>query len=209
MDSKALITALKQARVKHEDIAKALGRSRPVAVQIMNFKRPLKADEVPKLVPLLPTFTEFTGNASFIETNLHQDGQYDYLPVPVLPAKAGMGGGGYVENDEPARVLMHRGIIERALHGRPNDFIVVHAKGDSMEPDFFHGDQLLVDRRDTSPIQPGPFAIRIDDMYVVKNVEVTREGLRVFSSNPKYSNEWFPPEEVQIIGRPVWVGRLL
>ena len=81
-----------------------------------------------------------------------------------------------------------------------------------MEPDFSHDDQLLVDTRDRSPAQPGPFALWDGDYeeYVVKNVERAEGGkLRIFSSNPKYSERISESENTQIIGRPVWRGHQL
>ena len=81
-----------------------------------------------------------------------------------------------------------------------------------MEPDFHHGDQLLIDKRDVSPAQPGYFALWDGEWgeYVVKNVERSRVGeVRIFSSNPKYSAEQVQTETTRIIGRPVWFGRRL
>ena len=76
---------------------------------------------------------------------------------------------------------------------------------------FLHGDQLLIDKRDTNPRQPGPFALWYEDGYVVKNVEIVRSTgkLRIFSNNPAYSPDEADPQEVRIMGRPVWFARRL
>lgn len=135
----------------------------------------------------------------------------DYVPVEVLPTFAGMGGGGTGDGDSEI-ALIPRALIEDVLRGRADDFLLINVRGDSMEPDFHHGDQLLVDKRDTSPAQPGPFALWDGDWgeYVVKNVERARSGeVRIFSSNGKYSAESAPSETTRIIGRPVWFGRRL
>jgi len=137
----------------------------------------------------------------------------DYCAVRILPTFAGMGGGG--TGDEPGNeehALVARALIEDILRGRATDFLLIRVRGDSMEPDFRHGDELLVDRRDQSPAQPGPFAIWDGEWgeYVVKNVERMPEGrVRMFSSNPKYSPAEVQHEETRIIGRPVWFGRRL
>jgi phage repressor protein C with HTH and peptisase S24 domain len=89
---------------------------------------------------------------------------------------------------------------------------VIRTRGDSMFPDFEHDDELLVDKRDTNPIQPGPFAVwdAEDEAYVVKNVEKLPGGrFRIFSTNPKYTPTEVSREETHIIGRPVWYGRRL
>lgn len=134
-----------------------------------------------------------------------------YVPVEVLPTFAGMGGGGTGDGDK-VTALVPRALIVDELKGKPDDFLLIDVRGDSMEPDFRHGDQILIDKRDTSPAQPGPFALWDGDWgeYVVKNVERQRAGtVRIFSTNQKYSQEAAPAEETRIIGRPVWFGRRL
>ena len=135
----------------------------------------------------------------------------DYVPVEVLPTYAGMGGGGTGEGEREI-ALVPRALVVDILRGQPKDFLLINVRGDSMEPDFRHGDQLLVDKRDTSPAQPGPFALWDGEWgeYVVKNVERSRTGeVRIFSTNSKYSTESAPAETTKIIGRPVWFGRRL
>jgi hypothetical protein len=75
-----------------------------------------------------------------------------------------------------------------------------------------HDDELLCDKRDTSPVQPGPFALwdAEDEAYVIKNVEKLAGGVfRIFSTNPKYTPREINREETHIIGRPVWFARRL
>ncbi|UYY77771.1 helix-turn-helix transcriptional regulator [Sphingomonas sp. R1] len=135
----------------------------------------------------------------------------DYVTVKVLPTYAGMGGGGTGDGEE-ATALVPRHLVERELRGRPSDFEMVNVRGDSMEPIFHHGDQLLIDKRDRNPIQPGPFAIFDGDAYLVKLVERCpgkRGYYRVFSANPRYSEVELSEEEASIMGRPVWFARRL
>jgi hypothetical protein len=134
-----------------------------------------------------------------------------YVEVRVLPTFAGMGGGGTGDGDQSV-ALVPRSLIVDILRGKPDDFLLIDVRGDSMEPDFQHGDQILVDRRDISPAQPGPFAIWDHEgaEYVVKNLERVGKGrVRMFSTNPKYSPIDVLYQETRIIGRPVWFGRRL
>lgn len=164
----------------------------------------------PTINKLKEAFPSFPG---FLETpdQLMPEPEQDYVSVEVLPTYAGMGGGGTGEGDVE-NALVSRALIEDVLRGTASDFLVINVRGDSMEPDFHHGDQLLVDRRDTSPAQPGYFALWDGEWgeYVVKNVERSRAGeVRIFSSNPKYTSEQVQTETTKIIGRPVWFGRRL
>lgn len=135
----------------------------------------------------------------------------DYLPVEVLPSFAGMGGGGTGEGDSE-HALVPRRMIEDELRAKPADLLVIEARGESMAPDFLHGDQILVDKRDRNPVQPGAFALWDGDGYVVKLVErVPRERgkYRIFSANERFSAYEVSEDEITIMGRPVWFGRRL
>lgn len=126
-----------------------------------------------------------------------------------------MGGGGTGEGDVQTALISRR-LVEDELHAQPRDLLLIDVRGDSMfDPatgrGFIHGDQLLIDRRDTNPRQPGAFALWYDDGYVVKNVEIIRKTgkLRIFSNNPAYSDDEADPDDVRIMGRPVWFARRL
>ncbi len=132
----------------------------------------------------------------------------DYLPVSVLPTFAGMGGGGTGEGDQRFAMLPRQLIVDE-LRAKPGDLVMIDVRGNSMEPLFFHGDQILVDKRDRNPVQPGPFALWDGDGYVIKNVERQRGSYRIFSSNSLYSDLIVEPDTIEIMGRPVWYARRL
>ena len=159
-----------------------------------------------KLKERFPGFTWARPEAEHPET----DPLIDYEHIDILPTYAGMGGGGTGEGSFETALISRR-LIREELQSRPEHLLLINVRGDSMEPLFRHGDQLLIDRRDVRPTQPGPFALLYDDGYVVKNVELLRKKgkVRVFSSNPAYEPEEFDPEEITIMGRPVWFARRL
>jgi phage repressor protein C with HTH and peptisase S24 domain len=134
-----------------------------------------------------------------------------YVPIEIMPTYAGMGGGGSGEGDIE-RALVPRYLIESVFRGKQSDFVIIRTRGDSMFPDFNHDDEILVDKRDRNPVQPGPFAVwdAEDEAYVVKNIEKVDGGqFRIFSTNEKYTPRIISREETHIIGRPVWYGRRL
>lgn len=196
MDPEQLIARLRAAGIKHELIAEALGRSRTVAVQVLHGRRPLKAHEMPALERLL------------VEHDAAEVDGGGYLPIEVLPTYAGMGGGGTGEGERET-ALLPRELIEFELRGNPRDFLLMEARGESMQPKFQHGDQLLVDKRDRDIGQPGAFALRVADSYMLKNIELARTGLRVFSSNTEFADELFTVDELEVVGRVVWFARVL
>jgi SOS-response transcriptional repressor LexA len=206
MTQHPLIQRLKDARISHERIAEAIGRSQPVATRLLNGTRTLKAHEIEPLERLLAqypaTHGDFPGVAVPIPPNPAND---DYEPVDILPTYAGLGGGGFGGPDEDIeQALVPRTLIQHVLRGSAKDFVLARLRGDSMEPDFRHDDQVLVDKRDCVPTQPGPFLLWDGDGFVMKNIERIGRKVRIFSTNPKYTEVQLDPEEetIKIVGRP-------
>lgn len=162
---------------------------------------------IPTIEKLKATFPGFDWGAPAPDLPV-ADALQAYVEVKVLPTYAGMGGGGTGDGDQQT-TLLPRSLVIEDLRARPEDLLVIDLRGDSMEPDFFNGDRIVVNTRDTNPVQPGPFALWDGDGYVVKNVERRRGSLRIFSSNAKYSDWESDGEDIQIMGRPVWFARRL
>lgn len=164
----------------------------------------------PTLAKLRATFPDFPPFGKDAEQPT-PDGRRNYLPVDVLPSYAGMGGGGTGDGDLE-QALVPRSLVEDELRAKPSDLLLIEARGESMAPDFLHGDQILIDKRDTNPVQPGSFALWDGDGYVVKLVErIPRERgrYRIFSANGRFSAYEVEEDEIRIMGRPVWFGRRL
>lgn len=167
----------------------------------------LHRDTLNKLRAAFPAFPGFEVDAD-LPTAYNNP---EYLPVEILPSFAGMGGGGNGDGDH-GQALIARSLIEDELRAKPSDVLVIEARGSSMEPDFHHGDQILIDKRDCNPVQPGAFALWDGDGYVIKMVErvpMKPGWIRLFSSNGKFSAYEVEAEQVRIMGRPVWFGRRL
>lgn len=167
----------------------------------------LHRDTIAKLRAEFPDFPGFERDADLPPAYYSTD----YLPVDILPSFGGMGGGGSGEGDQ-GQALVPRALIEDELRAKPTDMLLIEARGASMEPDFLHGDQILIDKRDTNPVQPGSFALWDGDGYVVKLVErvpMQPGKYRIFSANGRFSAYEVDADQVKIMGRPVWFGRRL
>lgn len=167
----------------------------------------LHRDTIAKLRAEFPDFPGFERDADLPLAYNNPD----YLPVEILPSFAGMGGGGSGDGDQ-GQALISRALIEDELRAKPSDMLLLEARGQSMEPDFVHGDQILIDKRDKNPVQPGAFALWDGDGYVVKLVErvpMQPGRYRIFSANARYSSYEVDADQIQIMGRPVWFGRRL
>ena len=88
---------------------------------------------------------------------------------------------------------------------------MIKVEGDSMAPTLGDGDDILIDRREsTGPLRDGIYVLRIDERLLVKRLAVHPMGrlVTVQSDNPAYS-DWpdCPVDEVVPIGRVIWAGR--
>jgi phage repressor protein C with HTH and peptisase S24 domain len=207
VDIDELKARLEARGIRQVDLAEALNLEPDKVSKVFAGKRRWQADEVLKLANLLADHDDSTRHPDLPPVGR----ETGYVDIAVLPSFAGMGGGGNGEGERTVAKLP-RDLIEDQLHGRAGDFELIDVRGDSMEPDFHHGDQILIDRRDRDPRQPGPFALWDEDGYVVKLVERVpgrRGWYRVFSANPRYSSYEIEETEATIRGRPVWFARRL
>ena len=205
-DIKLIRGLIEWADTNANQIGKKIGVANPTINRFANGKASnrLGRDTLAKLKSAYPEFPGFGADDN-------APAAIEYVEIEVLPTYAGMGGGG-TGDDDGEIALIPRALVVDVLRGQPSDFLLINVRGDSMEPDFRHGDQILIDVRDKSPAQPGPFALWDGEWgeYVVKNVERLGGGeVRLFSSNPKYTGATVASEQTRIIGRPVWFGRRL
>ena len=147
-----------------------------------------------------------TKHDAYLDTGLDDD----TVAITLLPTFAGLGGGGTGEGD-PGVVRFSRDLVERELRAVPDQLLAMVAEGNSMEPDFLGGDQILVDTRRTSLAQPGAFCLWDGDGHVIKYLEKVHESdpprVRVISRNGMYEPHERLVEEINLIGRVVWFGR--
>lgn len=174
-----------------------------------NAQNRLGRDTLSKLKEAYPKFPPFALDADLPADS--DEMERDYVMIAVLPSYGGMGGGGTGEGDRVMARLPRR-LIEEELRGSPEDFELIDVRGDSNYPEFHNGDQILIDKRDRNPVQPGFFALWDGDGYVVKKVERVpqrRGWYRIFSANTQYREYEIEETETTIMGRPVWFARRL
>lgn len=204
MGSDEIVAALKRLGVSHDEIAEVIGKDRTAATKMLGGKRNVQVKELVPLQNLIAKYEQDAGEVEPIERSLYEE-------VEVLPTFAGMGGGGTGEGDRRV-ALISRALIRDELRAKPSDLLLIEVRGTSMQPLFEHGDQLLIDKRDRNPIQPGPFALFDGDAYLVKLVERApgrRGWYRIWSANPEFSEDFVEETETTIMGRPVWFARRL
>ncbi len=133
--------------------------------------------------------------------------------VPMVEARLSAGTGSFeVEAGVERRYAFRSDWIN--TKGQPASMVLMRVAGDSMEPQIFNDDVVLIDQSQTTPRAGGLFAIAVEDVVYIKMVD-TLPGKIVLKS---YNSSYAPLEidargdladGIRIIGRAVWVGREL
>lgn len=209
-EAKDIFVRMAALDLTQRELAGALGIEENKISKVKSGERLFKAAELLKAREWLAEIESRDGFRPVPDTP-PIDPQKAYMPVEILPSFAGMGGGGNGDGD-PQTALVSVSLIRDELRANAADLLLIDVRGNSMEPEFHHGDQILIDRRDCNPIQPGAFALWDGEGYVIKLVERVpnqRGRYKIFSANLKYSAYEVNADEVTIMGRPVWFARRL
>lgn len=131
------------------------------------------------------------------------------VAVPRLDVGASAGPGGLAVDERAQSVIGFDARRLRQLSSAPDALSVIQVRGDSMVPTLSDGDDILVDRADAADrVRDGIYVLRVDDALNVKRVAMA-PGRRfvIVSDNPAYPPlaDWHP-DQVEIVGRVVWVG---
>lgn len=137
------------------------------------------------------------------------DEEFALIPAYDLAASAGPGTVFQAENVK-YRLAFRRPWLKGATAATDELLAVLEAAGDSMEDTVRHGDTLLVDRSQTNPRFDAIFVLRWEDQLLLKRVlaDPARRRITLISDNPRYpAIPDIQPDDLDVIGRVIWVGR--
>lgn len=132
--------------------------------------------------------------------------------LPAYDLRLSAGPGAWVgDESEPMHYEPYRFQWLRSLTAAaPEMLVLARVEGDSMENTLHNGDQVLIDRSRRRASRDGIYGFRRDDELQVKRIAVDpRSGLlTILSDNPQYPRwEGVNPDDIDIIGRVIWLGR--
>ncbi|MCT4608626.1 MAG: helix-turn-helix transcriptional regulator [Pelagimonas sp.] len=111
-----------------------------------------------------------------------------FVPIPRFDVEASAGTGSLVAGEEPLGVYTFRKswLDRRAL--KQENLAVITVKGDSMEPDLFDGDRIVIDRSHTQLDDGSIYAVHFSDGLFVKRIQrLPGDRILLISSNSRYS----------------------
>jgi phage repressor protein C with HTH and peptisase S24 domain len=103
------------------------------------------------------------------------------------------------------------GWLEHRLAVDPGRVMLLEVRGDSMAPTLREGDLVLADLRETCARVDGVYVLRERHDLVVKRLQRRKFGaaLTMHSDNPAYQPIAVSPAAIKIVGRVIWVGKVL
>ena len=143
--------------------------------------------------------------------SIQADCETDLISVPLAEARLSAGTGSLEVNNHSQGSYAFRGDFLRRK-GNPRRMVLMRVSGDSMVPEIFDNDLVLLDRGQTE-ISPGRlYAVGFEDAIYIKRIDKLPGKMILHSVNPAY-----PPvsldlrgdcaEQFRVIGRVLWSGR--
>lgn len=123
-----------------------------------------------------------------------------YRPNVYLSAGYGI----EVYNENPEAIMLDKKlfITDRGIRINPANCEVVTVSGNSMAPEYKHGDRVIIDHSITSFIDGHIFAFRYNGECFMKEVCVIGKRIKCIPLNKEYESFFIEPEEeVTIFGR--------
>lgn len=101
-----------------------------------------------------------------------------------------------------------RSWIEAITSTSPKMLTIARGRGDSMQPTIQDGDMVLIDRSQrTIREQDAIWALTIGDFAMIKRVRAGGERVKILSDNARVPPDDVFHEEVNVVGRVIFIGR--
>lgn len=134
----------------------------------------------------------------------------EFALIPGYNIQISAGNGSQGEQEQVTRKLAFRHKWLKFKGLKEKDLVLVFAKGDSMEPTISDNNTLMLDTNQQILQDGHIYVIRTNDHLVVKRVQNTLNGFYLISDNKEYKEielTYNEADDLQVIGRVVWIGK--
>lgn len=184
-------TAQRKEKVTLEDLGKALGYSKQYIGQIKD--KVLDQVQINKIEKKL--------NVNLTKVN----SPINYITLTYRPdvyLSAGYGVEVYNEKAETMTLDARLLVTERGTRINPKNCEIVCVSGNSMFPEYRHGDRVIIDRGDTELVDGHIFAFRYNGDCYVKEINLMGDKLKCISLNKEYDPFYVKKgEDFTVLGR--------
>lgn len=136
--------------------------------------------------------------------------QFDLVPLAEVDISYGMGAA--FMDDAP--IVEIRQFPRRWLAGITSSpstsLFIAHGRGTSMEPTLRNGDMLIIDRSERQVRdQDELWAFTIGEIGMIKRLRIRGEKVTILSENPNVPEDYAHPDEINVVGRVIFIGRVM
>ena len=187
-EAQATLQKLKKCKIPQSEIAKALKKDRSNINAKAKRGTELKLTEVQELEKYFDVvLTESTYNLAQQINNIEtksQLAQIEYYPDVYLSA----GYGCEVMDEYSETVVIDSRFLmsERGMRVNPKNCKMVCISGNSMFPEYHHGDRVIIDESDTNLTDGQIYAFRYDGQCYVKEINRAGNKIKCISVNKEY-----------------------
>nr|WP_317893805.1 S24 family peptidase [uncultured Sphingomonas sp.] len=136
--------------------------------------------------------------------------QLDLVEIRSIDFAYGMGGTFGEDHIEEEVLHFPRKWIQAITSSPAPSLTFARGRGDSMAPTMNEGDVILIDRAQRTVLeQDAIWALTLGPIAMVKRLRVKGEQVTILSDNDRVSPDTVHAEELNIVGRVVFVGRRL
>jgi phage repressor protein C with HTH and peptisase S24 domain len=133
---------------------------------------------------------------------------FDLVEIHEIDLAYGMGG---TFTDVPVEVEVHhfpRKWVESITNTPASALTLAHGRGDSMAPTIHDRDMIIIDRSERSVReQDAIWALTIGEIGMIRRVRIRGEKVTLLADNDRVPNDEAHPDEVNVVGRVVFIGR--
>lgn len=134
--------------------------------------------------------------------------KFDLVEVHQIDLAFGLGGTFSDSPVETQSLHFPRTWLESITKTPPAMLTFARGRGDSMLPTMMDGDIVLIDRSQRSVReQDAIWAFTVGDIAMIKRLRVRSETVQILSDNDRVPPDEAHPEEVNVVGRVVFIGR--
>jgi phage repressor protein C with HTH and peptisase S24 domain len=183
------------------DVAEKARISTSTLGNYWNAKRPIPLATLLRIAAVLSTS---------VDRLLGSDaaGDLDLVAIGEIDLAYGMGG---TFSDGPVELQTHhfpRAWVESITNTPPAMLTIARGRGDSMQPTVQDGDMVMIDRAQRSiREQDAIWALTVGDIAMIKRIRVRGEIVHILSDNDRVPPDQAHHEEVNVVGRVIFIGR--
>lgn len=191
-------------------LAQEIGVTQGAIQQIVNGKT-VRSKYMPDIARVLGVSLDWLEGRDVPGGAMITSASADFVQLAEVDIGYGMGGGTFIEeHSESSPIVFEPRWLSAITRSPPEMLFIARGIGDSMMPTLLDNDTLLIDRgQRTITQQDRIWCLTYGELGMVKRVRRLPSGIfLLMSDNPVISPMEATADELHVVGRLAWIGRI-